>query len=107
LKFVTGEQAEFFSKSGKAVGKGGYAWLQNTALYHQNLKVVRALAQGNKVVLNVSATQSYSYDKFELRREDSARVLMMNEGAQWKIIKQSWKPGKMTRVSLKKTGGSL
>ncbi len=102
LKYVTGEQAEFFSKPDKAVGRGGYAWAGNSAIDHQNLKVMSAMTAGNKAVLNVSASRSYVYGNVELRWNDSARVLMINEGGQWKVIRQIWKPGKMIRVPLQK-----
>jgi hypothetical protein len=102
LKFVTGEQAEFFSKPGKAVGRGGYAWNLNSALDYQNLKVLSGMTQGDKVVLNVTAVQSYPYDKFELRQDGTGKVLMMNEGGQWKVIRQVWKFSKMIRVPLQK-----
>ena len=102
LKFVTGEQAEFLSKPDKAVGRGGYSWNDNSALDHQNLKIAGGLTQGNKTVLNISATRSQVYLNVELRWNHTARVLMMNEGGQWKVIKQVWKYGKVTRLPLQK-----
>jgi hypothetical protein len=87
LKFVTGEQAEFFSKPDKTIGRGGYAWNDNSAVDYQNLKVTVGVTAGNKAVLNVSAARSQVYSNFELR---------------WKVIKQVWKYGKMTRVPLQK-----
>jgi hypothetical protein len=101
LKFVTGKQAEFFSQPDKATGRGGYAWVDNSAVDYPNLNVLGGMTAGNKVVLNVSSALAYPYLNYEVRRSDTGKVLMMNEGGQWKVIKQVWKYGKTTTVKKK------
>jgi hypothetical protein len=90
VKYLTGEQAEFFSQPDRKLGVGGYRWIENSSGDLTNIRVTGGLSQGNKTVLNVTGEQIYKTERYTLKSSGTGKVLMMMEGGQWKVLRQQW-----------------